>query len=185
MGIAEASALRGDHQIAAQHGFQTTGQGHAIDGGNHRFRKATQRVKKGDDGVQQVFLARLRRAAGLEVGAGTEGRTGSGKDHHADLIVIFPAVQACGHGLQHFTVKGVHGFRTGQGDPAHLTLEFKRNGLAHLQSSIKIQLTFLSGLEITRLPQTRSPPLADGARATSSVAGCASHPGNMPTAEIQ
>ncbi|MNZ85040.1 hypothetical protein D3C78_1038160 [compost metagenome] len=162
MGIAEARALGGDDQVAAQYGFQAAGQGQAVDGGDDRLGEHPQGIEEGDDSVEQVFLAWQRGATGLEVGTGAERRAGGGQHHHADLVVVFPGVQAGGHGLQHFTVQGIHGLRPGQGDPTHLALDFKRNGLAHLQSSITLQLTFLSELELTRVPQGLTPPLADG-----------------------
>ncbi|MCY1284011.1 hypothetical protein D9M68_290560 [compost metagenome] len=135
--VAEAGALGGDHEVAAQHGFQTAGQGHAVDRGDHRFREGTQAVEEGDDGVQQVHFARLRGAAGLQVGAGAERPAGGGQGHHAHVGVDFPAFQALDHRIEHVAVQGVHRLRTGQGDPAHLALHFKGNRLAHFFSSLK------------------------------------------------
>ncbi|MNZ36384.1 hypothetical protein D3C78_538010 [compost metagenome] len=171
--IAEAGALGGDHEVAAEDGFQAAGQGQAVDRGDHRFREGTQAVEEGDDGVQQVHFTRLSGARSLQVRAGAEGRAGGGQGHYANIGVVFPRLQPLDHGLKHFLVQGVHRLRAGQGDPAHLALHFKRYGFAHFYSSITCAGLNPVESDVTPRDCRRTPPLADGAASTSPVGGWA------------
>ncbi|MNH20094.1 hypothetical protein D3C79_798500 [compost metagenome] len=90
MGIAEAGIFTGDDEVAAQYGFQATGQGQAVDGGDHWLGIGTQGVEEDHDVIQQILFAGLRGTTGLQVGASTERRPGAGHGNHPNAVVVFP-----------------------------------------------------------------------------------------------
>ncbi len=86
MRVGELRALGGDQDVAVQGQFQATGDGHAVDGADHRFRHGRP-LRRQVGQFAGAATAADAAAQFLEIHARAERRVGAGENHHVDVVV--------------------------------------------------------------------------------------------------
>jgi len=118
-GVAEFGFGHGDSEIAKCGETATSGEGVAIDGGDHGFRVAPEAAKEFGEAAGVFLIVRGRlRGDGLEHGkvhAGAEARAGTGEDDDAS-VGLFDGVESGLKVRNHLRIDGITFVRPVQGD---------------------------------------------------------------------
>ncbi len=117
LGHPETSVGRRDDQITRQDDLGAAGQRRAVDGGDQRL-GANPLDESGEPALLGAHLSSGAARDGLEIGARTEHRAGTGDDADPDVVVRFDVVDGGFDPLRNVAVDRVAGLGSVDGDEA-------------------------------------------------------------------
>lgn len=127
---AEYRIARRHAQIAPQGEFQAAGNGIALHGGHHRFRKKHPRWTHGPVAALCELVA-LAASDGFQVGACAKGTARAGHDCDAESVVGVETTEGRGQSLSGGAIDGVAGLGPVDGDDQDLVIHLSLNGIQY------------------------------------------------------